>query len=277
MKIILFATLIFSNLAFAEIAPFVSIHSGFNTCTTDSQGNPTPFSSKHGPVNGTRLINTLNKTLKNSRSSWLFSCFDKIGNLFYTSSRHPRKAQRVDITNIKPLINEYVALSNDLERPILAMGHSYGGWLAIKVLARLPRKIKQGLLVTLDPISYTQCSPLNYAKVIGNFLGGYGYSAIRGLEPCQRSPVDITTAELKQMRYILADNRWKNYFQTNFYPLHSDSFNRAYGPDYSRNLSPFLSKFPSGVHPSWNAHGEILNLSAVWYGVKIAMTNFIKN
>jgi pimeloyl-ACP methyl ester carboxylesterase len=277
MKIIVFAALIFSNLAFGEIAPFVSVHSGFNTCTTDPQGKLTPFSSKHGPINGTRLIKNLNKTLKDSRSSWLFSCFDKIGNLFYTSSRNPRKVRRVDLNNIKPLVQEFVSLSNNLERPILAIGHSYGGWLAIKILARLPTQIKQGLLVTLDPISYLECSPITYAKVIGNFLSGYGYAAIQGLEPCQRSPVDITAAELKQTRHILGDNHWRNYYQTNFYPLHSDSFNRTHGPDSSRNLGPFLSKFPSGVHPSWNAHGEIFDLTAVWYGLEITMTNFIQN
>jgi pimeloyl-ACP methyl ester carboxylesterase len=122
------------------------------------------------------------------------------------------------------------------EREIYLIGHSYGGWLSMKLASHLNEqntKIKG--LFTVDPISRKYCT----------------FSLPTG---CQQFPGDIS----KQAQLALKEGSelWHNYYQTQTWYLHSASAEHA---DKNQKFPVSHSNIDSHA-PMWD---EISQLSSV--------------
>jgi hypothetical protein len=246
-------------------APVVIAMGGFNSCHSAKK-----TISMHGK---SRFIKSASKLFaqlsshsdqRTDRPQSIYTCFTKDGSLYLQHSKS-RKLYRGTVRDVAAIEGLLKSLSENYSRPVIISGHSHGAWLALKVLVQVKTVIPKIRLVTIDPISFSQCNIATYASIMRG--GG-------SLAPCQRAPTDIAEAEFKKVRNVLGQNRWINYYQRNFLPLRSGPFDSAYGPNEQFDLSPFMKFFTSGsVMRSWNAHGAIQEIGVIWYSMKSIIEN----
>ncbi len=101
--------------------------------------------------------------------------------------------------------------SKRVKNPVFFLaGHSMGAWIAQKSAQILVNKGEdvRGLL-TVDPINALECSPLDYLSHAGKPVPG-----------CTRSPQEWNSAAARAFDENIG-YRWFNFFQTQFYFLHS--------------------------------------------------------
>ncbi len=110
-------------------------------------------------------------------------------------------------------LNEYSSV------PISVTSHSYGGYLALRLLLNSHARFGYHYLATLDPISFAVCDAESFFSMDGG---------------CLRFPPDLSRKQIDQ----IADNSymWTNIFQTKMERLHSGPAWRA------RNLEFFTKK-----------------------------------
>lgn len=133
-------------------------------------------------------------------------------------------------------------------------GHSYGGWLAMK----LSQNFEGTRLVTIDPISAAKCWVFTVAT--------------RGLlsSNCRSFPQDISNHE----RYTIAKRtKWKHYYQNDFPYLHSGPV--FFGKDAANRIITFHGRTEKDIedysslenindHVSGGEHGAISLHQQVW-------------
>jgi len=117
---------------------------------------------------------------------------------------------KIDYEYIEPAIdaaayriNEVI---NETENHVLYLvGHSWGGWLSMKLSTLLPPDINIAALVTIDPISPLDCWPNQYIRL------GRGY-----IKDCKQAPRDIGYDE-QQLILDRVGGEWMHYYQRQFY------------------------------------------------------------
>ena len=87
---------------------------------------------------------------------------------------------------------------------VFLVGHSYGGWTAMESVLKLDSRSKVVGLITLDPISRTNCTPAEFL------------STGRG---CLEAPADFGATGLSAIAQ--RSGYWGNYYQTASPVLHS--------------------------------------------------------
>jgi len=140
----------------------------------------------------------------------------------------------------QPLIGffRYLAqLAVDYEYVVL-IGQSYGGWLMMQLTSGF---IEPDALVTIDPISLTQCRPLDALQ-----------SGVRSdPHPCRMFPRDVD-----QYRVRARSHHWTHFYQTHNPVLHS-------GPSYHADRSIRLGYTGSSLNP-FGAHYATERDERVW-------------
>jgi pimeloyl-ACP methyl ester carboxylesterase len=142
------------------------------------------------------------------------SCYGTDPNQIYFSwdgGAAPGRAPTVEAMAQK--INELLKSKTSVRVGVI--GHSYGGWTAMKLAPLLDPKAKLVAMVTLDPISKTDCTPQG---VVSAVLSGASQPG------CQRAPTDLSVADLDKIK---PQAPWQNYYQTNFDLLHSGPIKQA--------------------------------------------------
>ena len=93
-------------------------------------------------------------------------------------------------------------------------GHSYGGWLSMRLVTRFANSNGGRLetLTTVDPISPTLCN-------VRTFINSGVFTA----EGCTHRPYDLTLADQQEILQVMG-GRWKNFYETQFHRLHSGPF-----------------------------------------------------
>lgn len=127
----------------------------------------------------------------NAQSEILFFCFENLSDkMYFYSSKEPDKSMRpIDQSEVGQIVRARIPNYNYTN----ILGHSYGGWRALKLASEVagtsaPGKIS---LVTVDPISKTLCTqPVSPA--------------------CRQAPQDIT---LEEGQLLSKRVRWLNYYQ----------------------------------------------------------------
>jgi pimeloyl-ACP methyl ester carboxylesterase len=136
---------------------------------------------------------------------------------------------------------DFIAESAD--GPILLVGQSYGGWLALQASLHLPSEIRILGLATIDPISMETCSPANFAG-----------SILIGSDPgCTEAPSDLAS-KFERIKRRVGD--WHHFYQTEFSNLHSSRIPIA---TTNQKLSYGESWHPFGAHALTETDPRIWN------------------
>lgn len=261
----------------SKTAPLVVVTGGYDSCVGDRQGGVSPFGSNF-TAEGVRMVNELNdyysspavdwRGMSDKGIRWLFTCYTKSSDLYYQGSNDDSVKQSWDLGTIVDRIEN---LSEGYNRPIFVIGHSHGGWLAMRLMELVRKPIISGFLATIDPISLIECNAGVYADALVMIGTGWPGSAWDRIASCRRAPGDFTVADIQRVKNNLGANPWKHYYQTHFVPLHSGVI--AGGPDFSLDMTPFFNIMAGGVAASWSAHTRISNLSSIWHALKTSLMN----
>lgn len=145
----------------------------------------------------------------------LMSCYDADPGRIYYSWEHEKKTQETrSIDRWVEVIGGFLLQKDAREKVRVGIvGHSYGGWTAMQVAAKIINLKNERLdlvgLVTLDPISRVDCTPAGF---IAATLSGQSQPG------CQRAPTDMGSKELETIK---KGTKWVNYYQTAVTVLHS--------------------------------------------------------
>lgn len=132
----------------------------------------------------------------------LTSCFTSPDKVLVSRNFSP-KFEAIDPEN---LLNEAHSTA-DINHRIFVIGHSYGGWVAMKMAEDLNAQAGQlAGLVTIDPISRKDCTYTNWTNCLGA-PRDFGDDALRGIKE--------KTAH------------WANFYQTTTPFLHSSEIAQA--------------------------------------------------
>jgi hypothetical protein len=142
------------------------------------------------------------------------SCYGVDPNQINFSWDHdPKQGFARSIEEMAKFIN--TSLKSPKSVRIGLVGHSYGGWTAMKLAPLLDPKFKLEVMVTLDPISKVECTPQGFIDVLVSGAPQPG---------CLRAPRDISQAVIDKIK---PEKPWVNYYQTDFNLLHSSPINQV--------------------------------------------------
>ena len=268
------------SLAQAEVlkpSPVIVITGGFDSCTGDGRGGVSAFGGNFNQE-GVKFINQLHAHYSSPQVNWrgmtepgirwVFTCFNKSSDLYVQGSSDSRISRGAPY-DLDIIVSRIEELSENYRRPIYVIGHSHGGWLAMQVVEALRQPISDGILTTVDPISFVECNSATYADAILLTSIGRPWGGWDRLAPCRRAPGDFTQPDIDRINSRLPPDSWKHYYQQHFLPLHSGDI--ANGPSFSSDLTPFFTLLWGGVAKSWNAHIKIANLSTIWHGAQVSL------
>ncbi|MEY4632147.1 MAG: hypothetical protein RIQ81_2267 [Pseudomonadota bacterium] len=174
------------------------VFGGNRSCKPDHNDRPTPLRMDMAA----KIIGAINRLRSIGRQTdVLASCF-----LDYDKVRVTRnlEGEDQDLT-VDDLIREAGDSSSNSSK-LFIVGHSYGGWMAMKLAVMLSGRLPLNGLITVDPISRIKCT----------------YSDWDG---CFSAPQDINPEE--RMRIKDGTDAWSNFYQTNTPYLHSGKIEQA--------------------------------------------------
>ncbi len=193
---------------------------GFNSC-----GDP-------------EFPNIIGNILREYRASgvqlrYVAGCFNKSGTLFVRSSTNPHRDVEMDSQAAAIELRREILKTQS--KSLVAMGHSYGGWLAMTVAEGNADVAHIKTIITLDPISPSGCYPsVVAAALIGELATGVNMQA-RG---CSTFPQDWPRSRAQMLRNHTDD--WYNFYQDRDSVVHSGAapatilnFNVPFGPEFA--------------------------------------------
>ena len=195
---------------------------------------------------------------------WVYSCLDNKGDIFFASS-NDHKIYGVPMAERGAVWNAIDRESDGRKRPVYIVGHSMGGWLAMRAILEIVAEVTVNGLVTIDPISPPNCNPATYVRLLSSLNPD-------DLTGCRQAPSDFSENDLSAIKRRLKPGGWKHFYQTNFLPLHSGPFSGNFLPDLSLDLSSLLDALFGSVRNVVNAHSQIYNCNSIWLSVQ-AMIN----
>lgn len=146
-----------------------------------------------------------------------------IGEFYSCYSVHPEKiifvnninsSKKMQIEDVDVMIAQLNSSLEKLRNPkVSIVGHSYGGWTAMKLALKLTPKATLSTLVTIDAISRPYCTPEMWLE---NLKEGLEKS------PCHQAPSEFTGDEIAKIAKR-ANGEWYNYYQTYAKSLHSSA------------------------------------------------------
>lgn len=176
---------------------FMVVIGGNRSCKPNDRDEPSPLFMDMAP----RTMSAIKRLQAAGQvADAMVSCF--VGsNKILLSRNFSRNFSTVDPEEFVDLISQEIPSTQDKNTKLHIIGHSYGGWLAINVAAKV---IELGSeidsLVTIDPISRADCTYTNWSNCFG-------------------APVDVPIETMANVRQ--KSKSWVNYFQTQTYYLHS--------------------------------------------------------
>jgi hypothetical protein len=175
---------------------------GHISCGKDSNGTS---DSPYGMSSWKNVRDTVTQFSNAGQEvTYAISCHTNTSEVHYSYSDIGGRVNSSSINSYQQVLTQLV--KDKHPDKIVIAGHSYGGWLSLKVSLALTSVLGVYDLHTIDPISRENCS------VLTPFA-------------CQEFPSDITN----RARQDIADqsSRWVNYFQTESSMLHSGSTSQA--------------------------------------------------
>jgi hypothetical protein len=214
----------------------IVLNQGYDSCR--------PELSRNNAFLKTQMVR-LKELLKSKsgikNSDVIHSCFgpSKEFELKYWLQDQTEEHRAPSIDAFLDVVKSRIASSST--RHVVVVGHSHGGWLAMKVVNSLDRRVTVDHLVTIDPISYEACQPSTLAgTMLGSLLGRNGSRGV-----CVGLSKDVLD--------MIADIRgkvsfWQQHYVTKTAYLHSEPI-----PEADEN---HWYDFPE--HSSWNYEPHIV-------------------
>lgn len=249
-----------SRIALAPREPVIVTLGGFDSCATGPLG-PTPEGTARWETSA-----RLSRRFAAEEPQWVRGCFDITSRLYWIASDAPTTVRSTTLDALGPFLDAVNGRVGDgARRPVFLLGHSYGGWLAMRAAWSLPPSADLRLLFTVDPISPNECTVGSYLRAVASPL-----TAPWSLAGCQHAPTDFTRSARQRIVTRVSDGGFRHYYQRNFVPLRSSAMEGDPQPHRTYDVSAFLTHL-GGVHPAWNAHVAIADLSIVWYSFEASI------
>ena len=210
-------------------------------CTNMFAEDATPIDSKIDTLQKSTNIHT---TTSHHREQILYmTCYTPDpDSIRVVEGRSPTKPYKTTIAEFAKQI-EALRTSTDVAT-IAVIGHSYGGWSAIKFVSLLSDKWNFSGLITIDPISRVNCAPNDFINHVLN-------SPTKG---CIESPKDFDSQTLQ--RIAAGTKKWQNFYQT------QDPVLRASSIDVAENIVVKVDG------DAGKAHTGILQMDELLAGVR---------
>ncbi len=239
------------------VRPMIVAMGGFNSCV-DQNGKLTPMGMDLDVIR-----RSLDEMIDYPELPTFFrSCYDKSGTIYWQTARQVEHLgtaapQTTSFEDLAPMVEAIVREHKHFpQRPVFIVGHSHGGWLAMKTALILPASVPLAGVVTNDPISRVNCG-------VQAILWQVNHNG------CQEAPQDVSDDERGQiLARISGGGQWRHYYQRNFAPLRSAAFAGTNVPQVQVDLSPFLSYYGGGTVASMNAHTGIDNMQSPWIHIR---------
>ena len=180
--------------------PLVVLMGGNTSCRADSSGRAdSPYAT--GLYRRFVGLRDLLKAQRGIDARYITTCYGNTEQIRYATSNAPDTIEATTREQLPALIRRLQSGSE-----IYILGHSYGGWLAMKTGVELADQPIRGMF-TVDPISRVDCN------------------ASGGIAGCTRAPRDIGVTEREKIKS--ASDHWRNFFQTQTVWLHSSPMDEA--------------------------------------------------
>ena len=189
----------------------LGLFGGYMSCSRDQQTL----------IQGTRMVRYMNligaklKLTDTTPPEYVISCFTlDASNVNFVTSHDPEVVKQ---HTVEDFVAEFVAMINPADKQdVHIVGHSYGGWLGLKIAATIEDADPPRSIVTIDPISHELCTP---PDVVDSLLGAPPKPA------CQQGPADLPQDVLSSIGE--RSKTWLNFYQTDAHILHSGSLTGA--------------------------------------------------
>ncbi len=135
-------------------------------------------------------------------SEYVISCFKDEDNLVYSTSQSKGKEVSANIEEFSSFMKESRGESDKLTM----VGHSYGGWLMMKLAVDRAESWDVDSIFSIDPISRSECTFSNPAN-------------------CTSAPRDISEDQYAQLAASVGN--FQNFYQTRTFYLHSGPIKHA--------------------------------------------------
>ncbi len=222
--------------------PIIWLAGGWNSCTSHSSSE----ASNPLAMNAFQKFKPMFERLKTQQFpnlEFYASCLTQ--DILKARVVHSEELSRivdVDRDRTIDLVSKRSAAQNS---PIIIIGHSFGGWMAMRApLVKIEQPIP--ILITMDPISAVTCNIAVLEKIINWDVTKPPPANSQG---CTTSPSDITAAQRQIIRANVS--RWVNIWQLdslNF--LHSTEINEAENIRIYQDSAPSLNGHISlGLNP----------------------------
>jgi pimeloyl-ACP methyl ester carboxylesterase len=216
--------------------PVLVFLGGYTSCKDPLQGFKSIDQTRAAKLMQTARTTFLSRGFP--EPAYLIACqFNNQNSYIYKMSSSSRVIRQSGIADLAKSLN---ALTASVESPeVYFVGHSYGGWAAMKLAMTLDPQVKVGALVGVDAISSKNCLP-------SQFLDSLLKRPVPG---CTEAPSDITSIE----RINLAQKVriWLNLYQLDSRLLHSGAI---------ANAENSMRRYPGR---GLLAHGDIFDDSAL--------------
>lgn len=172
---------------------------GNRSCKSSTDSIPSPVTMDMAP----RAIGLINRFRSDGRTAEvLTSCFIDPDKILMSRNFSPR----FDTVDSEALIEQAMA-GLDANQRVFVIGHSYGGWIAMKIAERFTSQSGQlAGLITIDAISRKGCTYSNWSN-------------------CLAAPQDFSKESLDEVK--TNTRHWANFYQTTTPYLHSGSIAQA--------------------------------------------------
>ncbi len=163
---------VIADLDFRLSHPSIKHHEGFvqrrrsKLISLEKESHGTPVIFLHGTFSGADCFVPIAKQLNDDVNTWLV---DLPG--FGHSPRHHHPSL------MDGYVEAVIEMISELNRPVILIGHSFGGLIAAKVMERIEPQIKQLLL--LQPVLHPIHAKYKYAGVARSILKHISLSAFR--------------------------------------------------------------------------------------------------
>ncbi len=202
-----------SNASVAAPAPGMPILTaigGWNSCMK-SPDNPTPNPYGMNIYTPFKEMAAVLEQQYGQKLPYLVGCFssDIMAIRFYSSDA-PQALQQLSVPRFYAYAYQMARTQN---RPLVAIGHSYGGWYAMDIARHRASDVRFKAIITVDPISPLTCKPETLARVL---LSRFGITESE-THGCSESPSDFVSAA----RVLVRQNAgaWLNYYQQDIFTI----------------------------------------------------------
>lgn len=220
---------------------------GWGSCGRDSLwGSLTP--TETGMYQPAQRLFRQAQAKTGQSSHWIVSCFGMYSSRVYVvTSADPKKVYSASVATFLAYIKRESQRAGG--RALFLVGHSHGGWLAMQAAHSLRQVRTIPLLVTIDPISRTRCTP-------SRMVAAYFRSAtqLRPEPGCTNSPPDISLGQQAEIRKAVG--WWGNFYQSQSPLLHSSFIGSAHDNK--------MLNFDVSSWSAYKAHVNIGSDARVW-------------